>query len=196
MSGERENAVRIPPMREIETEIRRARHGEAFRKAILSTMCAVIVIAAIATLIATFVLPVMQISGSSMDPTISEGDTVVLFKTESYKTGDLCAFSWNNKTLIKRVIAVSGDWVEIDADGTVRVNGIVLDEPYVREKGLGECDITFPYQVPENSCFVMGDKRLSSVDSRSSVIGSVSMEQMIGRIFLRVSPPGRFGLIK
>lgn len=195
MSGEGKS-VKVPPLPEVETEIKRLKRGAAFRKAVLSTIYALIIVAALAALIASLVLPVMQISGDSMDPTLREGDTVVLLKANKFKTGDLCSFSWNNKTLIKRVIAVAGDWIEIDPDGTVRVNGEVIDEPYVQEKSLGECDINFPYQVPENSFFVMGDKRYSSIDSRSSVIGSVNKEQIIGKVFIRVLPLNRFGSIK
>ena len=123
-----------------------------------------------------------------MEPNLKDGDIVALIKTDKFETGDLCAFYYSNKILIKRVIATPGDYIWIDPDGTVHVNGEVLDEPYVSKKTLGECDIEFPYQVPENSYFVMGDRRETSIDSRSSVIGCISDDQIIGRILCRVWP--------
>lgn len=196
MSVEKEKNVVIPPLSEIENERQRMKRGKSFRKAVLSTLYALVIVAALAALIASLILPVMQISGDSMDPTLHEGDTVVLLKATRYKAGDLCSFSWNNKTLIKRIIAVAGDKIEIDPNGNVKVNDKIIDEPYIQEKGLGECDIKFPYFVPDNSYFVMGDHRATSIDSRSTVIGSVNHDQIIGKVFIRVLPFNRFGFVK
>lgn len=188
--------VGLPTLEQIETERERIKYINAYKKALFGTLYALIIVAAAAVLISSLLLPVMQISGNSMDPTLCNNDIIVLFKTKSYSTGQLCSFSWNNRTLIKRIIAKAGDWVEMEEDGSVIVNGEKLEEDYVLEKALGECDIEFPYQVPEKSYFVLGDKRDVSIDSRSTVIGSVSEDQIIGRVFIRVYPFNKFGLIE
>jgi signal peptidase I len=138
-------------------------------------------------------MPVLRIYGTSMTPNLTDGDIVVLVKKENVKQGDLIAFYYNNKILVKRVIATAGDWVNISDDGTVYVNGEELDEPYVKDKALGECDLSMPYQVPDGKFFVMGDHRSVSVDSRSSQIGSVSQEQIVGKLLFRVFPFKKFG---
>ena len=139
-------------------------------------------------------LPVLQVSGDSMNPTLEDRDILLLVKSDSMKTGDLCGFYWQNKLLLKRVIGQPGDVISMDEDGHVTVNGTVLDEPYVDELALGECDIRFPYQVPENRYFVLGDHRSVSIDSRSSVIGCVGKSQVVGRVFLRIWPLNRFAV--
>ena len=178
----------FPELKALEAELKRERYKRRFRKLLRSTLHALIVVAAVAALVATLLLPVLQIAGTSMAPTLNEGDTVLLVKTKELETGDLCAFYYSNKILIKRVIATPGDYIGVAADGTVFLNGEPLDEPYITEKALGECDIEFPYQVPENNYFVMGDQRETSIDSRSSVIGCIPEDQLIGRIFCRILP--------
>ena len=138
------------------------------------------------------ILPVLQIAGTSMEPSLNEGNIVLLLKTKKMKTGDLCAFYYSNKILIKRVIATPGDYIWIKTDGTVVLNGEELDEPYISEKALGECDVEFPYQVPENNYFVMGDHRETSIDSRSSVIGCIAQDQLLGKIFCKIWPLPEF----
>ena len=145
-------------------------------------------------MLATLFLPVLQVSGDSMNPTLEDKDILLLVKSDSMKTGDLCGFYWQNKLLLKRVIGQPGDVISMDEDGHVTVNGTVLDEPYVDELALGECDIRFPYQVPENRYFVLGDHRSTSIDSRSSVIGCVEKSQVVGRVFLRIWPLNRFAV--
>lgn len=159
------------------------------------TVNALIVVAAVAALVATLILPVLQIAGTSMEPNLYDGDIVLLVKKRDLKTGDLCAFYYSNKILIKRVIATPGDYIRIEADGTVFLNEQPLDEPYISEKALGECDVEFPYQVPENCYFVMGDKRETSIDSRSSVIGCVAEDQLVGKIFCKFWPLSEFEFI-
>ena len=144
--------------------------------------------AAVAALVATLILPVLQIEGTSMEPTLVNGDIVLLVKTKALGRGDVCGFSWNNKTLIKRVIGIPGDWIEIDTDGTVYRNGEKLDEPYAQQIAFGECDLEFPYQVPPEQYFVLGDMRESSIDSRNTLVGCVENEQIIGKIFFRIWP--------
>lgn len=181
-------SVNIPSKAQVEQERRNLKRQKAFRQVLSSTVSVLLVVASIAVLIATLFLPVLQISGSSMEPTLFNGDIIVLVKTKNYSTGDLCSFAYENKYLIKRVIGCPGDYVEIDASGVVYVNGTALVEPYVTDLGLGECDVEFPYQVPDEHYFVMGDHRSTSIDSRCSVIGAVSQEQILGRVVARVWP--------
>lgn len=183
-----EQRKKLPELNDLKKELQRELYNRRFRKILKSTVDALIVVAAAAAIIATLVLPVLQIAGTSMEPTLDDGDIVLLAKTGKLKTGDLCAFYYSNKILIKRVIATPGDYLWIEPDGTVFVNGVELEEPYLQEKSLGECDIEFPYQVPENSFFMMGDQRETSIDSRSSIIGCISQDQMIGKIICRLWP--------
>ena len=172
--------------------MKRELYRRRFRKLLRSTTNALIVVAAVAALIATLLLPVLQIAGTSMEPSLNDGDIVLMVKTEDLQTGDLCAFYYSNKILIKRIIAIPGDYIWIEGDGTVFLNGEQLDEPYVSEKSLGECDVEFPYQVPENAYFMMGDHRETSIDSRSSVIGCISQDQIIGKILCKFWPLSEF----
>lgn len=178
----------LPKLEELKKELYRERYKRRFRKVLRSTVDALIVVAAVAAIIATLIFPVLQIAGTSMEPNLNDGDIVLLAKTEKLETGDLCAFYYSNKILIKRVIATPGDYLWIESDGTVFVNGLELEEPYVQEKSLGECDVEFPYQVPENAYFMMGDHRETSIDSRSSVIGCISTDHTIGKILCKLWP--------
>lgn len=182
------NKTVIPTAKQIEAEILREKYNRKYRQVLKSTIYSLIVVAAIAVLIATLAFPVLQISGSSMEPTLNDEEIVVLIKTTNMKRGQLCCFSYQNKLLIKRVVGLPGDSIHVDADGYVYVNGNLLEEPYVIDRALGECDITFPCNVTDNHYFVLGDHRSTSIDSRSSVIGLVSEEYIVGRIFLRVWP--------
>ena len=155
-----------------------------------------ITVAAIAVLIAVLFLPVLRIYGSSMNPTLDEGDIVVSLKGSNFKTGDIIAFYYNNKILVKRVIANTGDWVDIDDDGNVYVNNVKLDEPYITDKAFGDTDIKLPYQVPDKRIFVMGDNRSVSVDSRNTSVGCVADEQIVGKIVFCVWPFENFGKIQ
>lgn len=185
-----------PPTRaQVAGELRRERYKRRYRSAVTSTVYTLITVAAAAVLVATLLLPVLRIYGTSMTPTLNNGQIVVSVKTGELEPGDVVAFYYNNKILIKRVICGSGDWVDIQEDGTVLVNGQVLDEPYLTEKALGTCDITLPYQVPDGRVFVMGDHRETSVDSRSTSVGCVAQEQIVGRIFFRVWPLNEFGFV-
>ena len=185
----------FPTANEISSELKYERNKIRFRRIIKSSVYALVLVAAIAVLIATLVLPVLQISGTSMEPTVNNGEIVVLFKTTKLERGDLCGFSYSNKILIKRVIGLPGDYIAIDEEGNVFVNNKKIDEPYITEKGLGECDIEFPYQVPENEFFLMGDHRSTSIDSRSTVIGCIPQDQIIGKIFLKVWPLSDISII-
>ena len=182
----------LPQLNILKKELKRELYKRRFRRLLRSTVNALIVVAAVAALIATLVLPVLQIAGTSMEPNLNDGDIVFLMKTENLETGDLCAFYYSNKILIKRIIAIPGDYLWINPDGTVYLNGSELDEPYVAEKALGECDVEFPYQVPENAYFMMGDHRETSIDSRSSVIGCIAEDQIIGRILCKFWPLSEF----
>jgi len=191
----RHSSKELPAVDDLQKELKRERYKRRFRKLLRSTVNALIVVAAVAALIATLVLPVLQIAGTSMEPNLNDGDIVLLVKKKDLKTGDLCAFYYSNKILIKRVIATPGDYIWIEPDGTVFLNGQPLDEPYITQKALGECDVEFPYQVPENCYFVMGDQRETSIDSRSGVIGCVPEDQLIGKIFCKFWPLSEFAFI-
>jgi signal peptidase I len=185
----------IPSTNELRDELQRVKYKQRFGTVLKSTIATLVVVAAVAIIIATIWMPVLQIYGSSMTPTLEEGEIVVAIKGSDFDTGDLVAFYLGNKILIKRCIAVAGDYVNIDNDGNVYVNGELLDEPYISEKSLGECDITFPYQVPESRYFMLGDDRETSVDSRSTAVGCVSEEQVVGKIFYRVWPLSAIGAV-
>lgn len=187
--------VHIPSHEEVLNERKRLKYKKEYRRVLLSTIYALVVVAALAALIATMVMPVLQVSGTSMEPTLEDDDLIILRKTSKFKTGDLCGFYWQNKLLLKRVIGGPGDIISIDNDGNVTVNGKLLKESYVDKKALGECDLTFPYQVPEERYFVMGDHREVSIDSRSSAIGCVDKEQIVGKVLFRIWPFSKIGLI-
>lgn len=186
----------IPEIPELERELRRERYARRYRNTLRSTIYTLITVAAAAVLVATLWLPVLEIYGSSMSPTLEDGEIVLSLKTGELKPGQVIAFYYNNKILVKRVVARSGDWVNIDPEGNVYINGNLLEEPYLEEKALGECDIELPYQVPENHVFVMGDHRSTSVDSRNTAVGCVTDEQIVGRLVLCMWPLGAFGLIE
>ena len=188
MKGKWQERTALPTIDQIETERKRYRWKRAYFKALRGTIAVLTYMAAVAALIATLVLPVLQIEGTSMEPTLVNGDIVLLTKTTAFDRGDICGFAWNNKILIKRVIGIPGDWIEIDTDGTVYLNGEKLDEPYAEQIAFGECDLEFPFQVPQEQYFVLGDMRESSIDSRNTLVGCVENEQSIGKIFFRVWP--------
>lgn len=188
-------ALNLPKLDVLETELKRTRYQSRYRKIIRSTLYTLMIVAAVAVLIATLWLPVLQVYGSSMTPTLHDGNIVISVSGSSYSTGDVIAFYYNNKILIKRVIAQPGEWVDIDEDGNVFVNGEKIEEPYVSELALGDCNIALPFQVPEDRIFVMGDHRSVSVDSRNKSIGCIAKDEIVGRLVCRVWPLKEFGSI-
>lgn len=182
------NNTKRPTSEELKAELKREKYKANYRKTLRSTFFTLITVSAVAVLIATFLLPVLQIYGSSMSPTLKDGDVVVSLKQSDLEQQDVIAFYYNNKILVKRVIAISGDWVEIDKEGNVFVNSQQLDEPYIYEKTRGEFDIKFPYQVPDGKVFVLGDHRAVSVDSRNRSVGCVAEEQVVGHLVFRIWP--------
>ncbi len=186
----------IPTNEELERELQRVLYRKRYGSTLRSTIYALITVAAMAVLVATLFLPVLQIYGSSMTPTLNDGNIVLSVKAGEFEKQDVIAFYYNNKILVKRVIARAGEWVNIDEEGNVSVNGEILDEPYLQNKALGECDLELPYQVPEGRLFVMGDHRSVSVDSRSSAIGCVAEEQIVGKLVFCVWPLQDFGKIE
>ncbi len=183
--------IDIPTAQQLSDELERVKYKSNFRKTLLNTISSLIVVAAVAVLVSMLFLPVLRVTGTSMAPTMLNDELIICNKRSNFETGDIVAFYFNNKILLKRVIGISGDIIDISEDGTVYVNGEALNEPYVSEKALGECDIELPYQVPENRIFVMGDHRAVSVDSRSTSIGCIADEYVIGKVIMRVWPPER-----
>ena len=185
-----------PTTEQLEGELKRVRYKSRYRSVLRSTIYSLITVAAIAVLIASLSLPVLQVYGNSMTPALQNGEIIFTVKMSEFEPGDIISFYYNNKILIKRVIARSGEWVNMDADGNVYVNETLLDEPYLDEKAFGDCNIELPYQVPEGRVFVMGDHRSTSVDSRNSAVGCVAQEQIVGKILFRVWPLEKFGWVK
>lgn len=178
----------LPTAEQLSSELKRIRYKKEYRRMLSSTVSSLLVVAAVAVLISMLFLPVLRVTGTSMTPTFMNDELVICNKRSNFKSGDVVAFYFNNKILLKRVIGTAGDVIDIKEDGTVYVNGEILDEPYVNEKAFGECDIKLPYQVPDNRIFVMGDHRSTSVDSRSTSVGCIADEYVIGKVILRIWP--------
>ena len=191
-----EKKMELPDLEALEAELERTRYRKRYGNVLRSTAFSLVVVAAAAVLIAVLLLPVLQISGTSMTDSLQDEDIVVALNSSGYETGDIIAFYFNNNILVKRVIAVPGDWVDIDEEGNVYINEELLEEPYVTDKALGDCNITLPYQVPDGRCFVMGDHRATSIDSRNTAVGCVSNDMVIGKILIRVWPLEGFGIVK
>jgi len=185
-----------PSVEQLEGEIKRVKYKSKYRSVMKSTVYTLITVAAIAVLVATLWLPVLQIYGSSMAPTLQDEEIIFTMKTSKFERGDIAAFYYNNKILVKRVIAGPGEWVNIDADGTVYINGSPISEPYLEEKAFGDTNIELPYQVPDGKYFVMGDHRATSADSRNTAVGCVDKEQLAGKILFRVWPLDRAGKVE
>ena len=185
-----------PTLDQLNRELDRRHYRSNYTRALRGTIWALAVVAAISIICSTFFFSVLQIEGTSMEPTLKEGELVIASKAQNFQRGDIIAFYYNNKILLKRVIGFPGEWIDIDQNGTVSVNGQDLKEPYVHEKSLGECDITLPCQLPDERWFVLGDHRSTSVDSRSKAIGNVAEEQLVGKVILRIWPLSEFGPIR
>lgn len=195
MSKRSKVPLKFPAIDQLEAELKRVKYRNHYRSVLRSTVYTLITVAAIAILVATLWLPVLQIYGNSMTPTLQSGEIIFSIKTSEFKSGDIAAFYYNNKILVKRVICGSGDWIDIDDDGTIYVNGVRLEEPYLTEKSMGDCDIELPFQVPDGKLFVMGDHRSTSIDSRNTAVGCVAQEQIVGKIIFRIWPLERIGYV-
>ena len=196
MASGRRNTHDIPDVEQLRAELSREQYRQRYRRVLRSTIYTLVVVAAVAVLISVLFLPVLQIYGTSMTPTLSEGDIVVSVKGADFESGDLIAFYLGNKILVKRCIAGPGQWVDIDEEGNVYIDGKLLEEPYLEEKALGDCNIELPYQVPDNRYFCLGDHRATSVDSRDTTVGCVSEEQIVGKIVFRVWPLSGLGTLE
>ena len=185
----------MPTTDQLQKEVDRVHYRRDFSRVMVNTIYSLVVVAAVAVLVAVLLLPILRIYGHSMNDTLDEGDIVVSLKGSDFKTGDIIAFYYNNKLLVKRVICGPGEWFNLQEDGTVYVNGIRLEEPYLTEKHMGSCDLELPYQVPEQQYFMIGDDRESSVDSRLKQVGCIPEEQIVGKIFFRIWPLSAFGKV-
>ena len=186
----------LPDLGQLEAELEREEYKKKYISTFRSTVAFLTVTAAVVVLIAFLLFPIFRIYGSSMSPTINAGEIMVSIKDGRFECGDIVVLSYNNKLLVKRVIAAPGEWVDIDAEGNVYVNGEKIDEPYLQEKAFGDCNISLPYQVPDGRFFVMGDNRATSQDSRSTAVGCIAEEQIVGKALLRIWPFSEFGVIK
>ena len=186
----------LPTVQQLEAELKREKYRGRYWKMLRGTVAVLVVVAATAVLISNLLLPILRIYGSSMTPTLVNGNIVAAVRNGTYQRGDIIAFYYNNKILVKRVIGMPGEWVDMDESGNVTIDGEPLEEPYLTEKALGECDIELPYQVPEGRYFVMGDHRSVSSDSRSIQVGCVSEEQIVGKLLFRLWPFDEFGPIE
>ena len=184
-----------PSVEQLNAELKRVKYQSRYGAVLRSTLYTLIVVAAVAVLVATIWMPVLQIYGSSMTPSLQDGEIVLSVKDVSPEPGEVIAFYYNNKVLVKRVVGMPGDWIDIDEDGAVFVNGAALDEPYLEEKALGDCTISLPYQVPEGKVFVLGDHRSVSVDSRNKAVGCIAEDQIVGKIVFRIWPLSQLGAI-
>ena len=196
LPAEEAEKIELPTTEELEAQLERERYRFRYFKALRNTVFSLIVVAAVAVLIAMLWMPVLQIYGSSMAPQLTAGNIVLSRKAKDLEPGDVVAFYYNNKVLVKRMIGNPGDWIDIDKDGNVFINGELLEEPYVAEKALGDCDIDLPYQVPENKIFVMGDHRSVSIDSRNSSVGCIETDQIVGKLVFKIWPIGDIGIVK
>ena len=195
MSKKEKKPIEAPSLEMLEAELKKEQYKRNYSRVLKSTVFSLVGVAAVAVLVAVLVLPVLQINGTSMSDTLQDGDIVVAVNSKTFESGDVIAFYYNNSILVKRVIANAGDWVDIDEQGNVCVNGQQLEEPYISEKALGDCNIELPYQVPDGRCFVMGDHRATSIDSRNTAVGCISAVMVVGKILLRVWPLSGFGMI-
>lgn len=196
MNGKKPSVAELgQDLQSLEKELRNEKRRSNYNKALRSTLYSLMVVAAVAILVATLVMPVLHISGSSMTPLIGDGEICAVFRSDDLERGDIIAFYYNNKILIKRVIAFPGERVEIDSQGNVKIDGQILAEPYLTEKAMGDVSIDWPHQVGESKLFVLGDHRSTSADSRSALIGDIPLDDVIGKVFLRVWPLNRIGLI-
>lgn len=196
MSKRKKRPVDLPSMEQIIRERERLRYRRRYSRTLKSTVAVLVVVAAAAVLVATLWMPVLRIYGTSMSPTLTDGQIVVTLKGSKFESGELVAFYYGNKLLIKRVIAGPADWVDLDESGSVFVNGDLLDEPYLTAKAFGETNIELPYQVPDGRYFVMGDNRATSVDSRTTALGCVADDQIVGRVVFRIWPFSSFGAVR
>lgn len=195
MKQKEDRTLELPTTGEMEEELNRVRYRRRYQSVLRSTIYTLITVAACAVLVATLWLPVLQIYGTSMTPTLVDGEILFTVKTSDFAPGDIIAFYYNNKILVKRVIARSGEWVNIDEDGNVYIDNQLLEEPYLTEKAFGDCNLQLPYQVPDGKVFVMGDHRSTSVDSRNTAVGCVAQEEIVGKIVFRIWPLYRLGTV-
>ena len=166
--------------------------GSVFGRA-LKIVLIVVITASLLLNLFTFIMPVVKYYGNSMSPTLADGQILIVNKMAEVNSGDIIAFYYNNKVIVRRVVATGNSQVSIDIFGTVSVDGKELDETYIENKTLGQSNLSFPYNVPANSYFVLGDNRDVAMDSRLSEIGVVTEDRLLGKVVFSIKP---FGSIK
>ncbi len=193
MHNNSHSPIELPTLQQIETERKRLQYKRKYKRTLTSTIAVLLVVAALAILVATLWMPVLRIYGSSMVPTLEDGQIVITVKSTDFKAGDIVAFYHGNKLLIKRYVAGPSDWFNIDKDGNLYINNVLLDEPYITDKALGETNIKLPYQVPDKKFFMIGDNRSVSIDSRNTAVGCIDEGQIVGKVVFRIWPFKNFG---
>ena len=185
----------IPTLAQVMTERQKLAIRGRRRRAAVTFVISFLLTLLGGALVLLMFLPVLEVSGGSMEPTLQDGDILLLLRPGTIRSGELCGIYAQNRLILKRVIGLPGDVVDMDEGGTVYINGMQLQEPYVSKKAVGTCDLSFPFTVPENSLFVLGDHRETSIDSRSSLIGCVQTSQVMGQVVARIWPPRSIGWV-
>ena len=176
---------------DIEKALKAQKKKDATIRWLIITAALLVAAAVVVIVLIKTVFPIIRIEGSSMEQTFYQNELLLASKNGKISRGDIIVFDYEGKTVIKRVIAVAGDTVDMDEDGNVSVNGELLDESYVYEKSIEPCEIEFPLTVGPGCVFVLGDHRAVSIDSRT--FGCIKLESVTGKVILQMFPVTKIG---